>query len=59
VELCVTGADDAGGMYGSGMLIINAPWQFDQHIKDSLQELAPLMAQSDGASYSVDWLIEE
>jgi 23S rRNA (adenine2030-N6)-methyltransferase len=59
VELCVTSDDEAGGMYGSGMLIINAPWQFDQQIKDSLQELAPLMAQSDGASCSVDWLIEE
>jgi 23S rRNA (adenine2030-N6)-methyltransferase len=46
-------------MYGSGMLIINAPWKLDVKIKESLQELSPLMAQSDGASYSVDWLIEE
>jgi 23S rRNA (adenine2030-N6)-methyltransferase len=59
IELCVTGGEDAGGMYGSGMLIINAPWQFDKQIKQSLQELTPLMAQSDNASYSVDWLIEE
>jgi 23S rRNA (adenine2030-N6)-methyltransferase len=59
IELCVTDGGEAGGMYGSGMLIINAPWQFDKQIKDSLQELTPLMAQSDSASYSVDWLIEE
>ena len=58
VELCVT-SNDAGGMYGSGMLIINAPWKLDEKIKESLQELSPLMAQSDAASYSVDWLIEE
>jgi 23S rRNA (adenine2030-N6)-methyltransferase len=59
VELCVTGGREAGGMYGSGMLIINAPWQLDEQIRNSLQELTPLMAQSDSASYSVDWLIEE
>ena len=59
VELCVTDGSEAGGMYGSGMLIINAPWQFDSQIKESLQELTPLMAQNDSASFSVDWLIEE
>jgi 23S rRNA (adenine2030-N6)-methyltransferase len=59
IELRVTGANEAGGMYGSGMLIINAPWQLDKQIKECLQDLAPLMAQSDSASYSVDWLIEE
>jgi 23S rRNA (adenine2030-N6)-methyltransferase len=59
IELCVTTNNDAGGMYGSGMLIINAPWKLDVKIKESLQELSPLMAQSNGASYSVDWLIEE
>jgi len=46
-------------MYGSGMLIINAPWQLDKKIKESLQEITPLMAQNNSASYSVDWLIEE
>ena len=49
VELRVTGDNGAGGMYGSGMLIINAPWQLDKQIAASLQELAPLMAQSDSA----------
>ena len=59
IELCVTDGEKAGGMYGSGMAIINAPWQLDTQIQKSLQELTPLMAQSDNASYSVDWLIEE
>lgn len=59
IELCVTGDGEAGGMYGSGMLIINAPWQFDKHITESLQLLTPLMAQSDSASCTVEWLIEE
>lgn len=59
VELCVTDGNDAGGMYGSGMAIINAPWQLDTQITDSLQELTPLLAQNDSASFSVDWLIED
>jgi 23S rRNA (adenine2030-N6)-methyltransferase len=59
IELRVTDGVEAGGMYGSGMLIINAPWQLDKQIEESLQELSPLMAQNDSASYSVDWLIEE
>ena len=59
IELCVTSAGDAGGMYGSGMLIINAPWKLDEKIKKSLQELSPVIAQSESASYSVDWLIKE
>ena len=59
IELCVTNGSEAGGMYGSGMLIINAPWKLDEKIKESLQELSPLMAQNDSASYSVDWLIKD
>jgi len=59
VELRVTKNGDAGGMYGSGMAIINAPWQLDLQIQQSLQELTPLMAPNGSASYSVDWLIKE
>jgi len=59
IELRVTNGNEAGGMYGSGMAIINAPWQLDKQITESLQELTPLMAQNDSASYSVEWLIAE
>jgi 23S rRNA (adenine2030-N6)-methyltransferase len=59
IELCVTTASESGGMYGSGMAIINAPWQLDTQIRESLQELTPLMAQNNGATFSVDWLIED
>jgi 23S rRNA (adenine2030-N6)-methyltransferase len=59
VELCVTGKNKAEGMYGSGLAIINAPWKMDKQIENSLQELMPLMAQNQGASFEVDWLIQE
>lgn len=59
VELRVTEGEQAAGMYGSGMAIINAPWQFDLRVQEALVELTPLMAQNDSASFSVDWLIAE
>lgn len=48
-----------GGMYGSGMAIINPPWQFDQQIKACLPELTQLLAQSGGAGWQLDWLKQE
>lgn len=59
IELCVTNGGAAEGMYGSGMAIINAPWQLDVQIRESLLELMPLLALDSSASFSIDWLIEE
>lgn len=58
-ELCVTGEEESEGMFGSGMAIINAPWQLDVKLSDSLEQLTPILAQTHDASYSVDWLICE
>jgi 23S rRNA (adenine2030-N6)-methyltransferase len=58
VELRVQSAEQ-GGMYGTGMAIINAPWQLDEQIDACLAELTPLLAQSKQASYSVSWLIKD
>ncbi|MFT2090821.1 23S rRNA (adenine(2030)-N(6))-methyltransferase RlmJ [Paraglaciecola sp. 2405UD69-4] len=58
IELCVTSPSDFGGMYGSGMVIINAPWQLDVNMEKSLQQITPLLAQDSGASFKVEWLIE-
>lgn len=59
IELCVTSKEQGTGMYGSGLLVINAPWQFDQRMAVALQELTPLLAQSGDASSKVSWLIAE
>lgn len=59
VELRITSGDDSEGMYGSGMAIINAPWQFDKQIEVCLKELTPLLTQKASGSYSVDWLKQE
>lgn len=59
VELAVQNPDTFAGMYGSGMAIINAPWQLDVQIRDCLGELTPVMAQHKHASFVVNWLVEE
>ncbi|MEP2651283.1 MAG: 23S rRNA (adenine(2030)-N(6))-methyltransferase RlmJ, partial [Paraglaciecola sp.] len=58
VELCVTSPSRSGGMYGSGIAIINAPWQFDINIGECLQDIMPLLAQDSGATFNVEWLIQ-
>ncbi|MGQ7243920.1 23S rRNA (adenine(2030)-N(6))-methyltransferase RlmJ [Salinicola sp. V024] len=41
------------GMYGSGLLMLNPPWQLDQTLDTAFSELAPVLA--DGASHRSEW----
>ena len=59
VSLCIEGVEQDTGMYGSGIAVINAPWQFEQKIEEALPELTSMLAVSDQAHYSVEWLVEE
>ncbi len=43
VELMVDEQGAEGGMYGSGMLIINTPWQTDEQLKASLPALCAML----------------
>ena len=54
VELDACAQAEEFGMHGSGMLIINAPWQIDQVLSASLQELQSIMGGE--AAYRVNWL---
>ncbi|UNU72817.1 23S rRNA (adenine(2030)-N(6))-methyltransferase RlmJ [Moraxella nasovis] len=64
-ELNLYPNDVAVGINGTGLLIINPPWQFDEHAKDILQFLAPILRPADAPSMSVDemavvkWLVGE
>ncbi|MDU0355179.1 23S rRNA (adenine(2030)-N(6))-methyltransferase RlmJ [Paraglaciecola aquimarina] len=59
VELRVTSEEQAEGMYGSGLLIINAPWQLDTQLASALKEMAPQLASDAKGSFAINWLIEE
>ncbi|HEX5757250.1 MAG TPA: 23S rRNA (adenine(2030)-N(6))-methyltransferase RlmJ [Arenimonas sp.] len=57
IELLVRPDDSPLRMNGSGMLLLNPPWQFDQLIEPCLRELARLLGER-GASWRQTWLIE-
>ncbi len=54
-ELTVAGRDSPDGMYGSGMAMVNAPWQTDQALAALLPAVADLLAPGAGAA-QLRWL---
>ncbi|MDO5051109.1 MAG: 23S rRNA (adenine(2030)-N(6))-methyltransferase RlmJ [Moraxella equi] len=64
-ELNLYPNDVAVGMNGTGLHIINPPWQFDEHAKAILQTLAPILKPKDAPAMSMDdmavvkWLVGE
>jgi 23S rRNA (adenine2030-N6)-methyltransferase len=56
-ELCLHVADHGAGLNGSGMLIVNPPWQFDHDTQRWQDELHGLLGAQGGAT--VRWLINE
>lgn len=53
-ELCLHAADHSAGLNGSGILIVNPPWQFDTDAMAWQEELHSLLGASGGSS--VKWL---
>lgn len=59
IELNVLPEHDQPGMTGSGLLVINPPWQLERQMTDLLPWLTALMAQSAEAGYRLRWLVPE
>jgi 23S rRNA (adenine2030-N6)-methyltransferase len=49
-ELCVARETPGGGLTGSGMFILNAPWQLDEELQAALPWLAEHLARDAGAA---------
>lgn len=58
-ELCVLPPDNNLGLNGSGMVIVNPPWQFDATALATLRWLKPVLSDHAQASYKVEWLARE
>jgi 23S rRNA (adenine2030-N6)-methyltransferase len=56
-EMCLSPPDHAAGLNGSGMLVVNPPWQFDSEARQWQEELHQLLGGSAGGT--VRWLIHE
>ena len=53
VELCVGPTDNRERLNGSGMLIVNPPWQLQQQLQPELEWLALRLAQAPGGRYEM------
>ena len=49
-ELCVANERREGGLVGSGMFVVNPPWQLDEELDEALPWLAERLAVDAGAS---------
>ncbi len=58
-ELLVRPDDSPLRLNGCGMVIVNAPWQFDATVAAMLPALKTLLAQAPGASHRLQWLTRE
>jgi 23S rRNA (adenine2030-N6)-methyltransferase len=57
IELCVRPPDHTAGLNGSGLMVVNPPWQFDTDAAAWQTELHTLLGGTSGAQ--VKWLIHE
>lgn len=58
-EMLVREDSERKQMNGSGMIIINPPWQVDEQLRTVLAWLANTLGQGPGAGACVDWLVPE
>lgn len=59
LELSVRPLDSPLGLNGSGIVVANAPWQFDAEIQPALQELHGALAPDGAGGVRVSWLVGE
>ncbi len=55
VRFWVNGKDEEEGMYGSGLAIINPPWNLAKELEEGLPFLVDALGKSDQAGYSLDY----
>ena len=59
VELCVQRDDSPAGLNGAGLLIVNPPWQLDQHLAAALPWLHSKLAPAGRGRARVSWHVPE
>ncbi len=58
IEHCVQPDHQTQGMIGSGLIVINPPWQLKEQMEELLPELNAKLSPASG-HWSVRWLVEE
>jgi 23S rRNA (adenine2030-N6)-methyltransferase len=58
-ELLVHPDDSPLRLNGSGMVVLNAPWNLDKTLRDALPAMARLLSQEHPAEWRLDWLAQD
>ncbi len=58
-ELTVAGDFSGMKMRGTGLAVINPPWQIESEMRPAINALVPLLAQAPGATGEVRWIVPE
>jgi len=59
VELSVRPSDSPLGLNGSGLIIANPPWQFDEEIAPALREAHAALTDDGAGGVNISWLVPE
>ncbi len=59
LELTVVGPAHEMKMKGSGLVVINPPWQIDRELEPAAVSLAEVLAQDQGGRAELRWLVKE
>ncbi len=57
--LCIRPADSPLGLNGSGLLIVNPPWQLDEQLRSIMPELHRLLSVDGLGGAQIEWLVGE
>jgi 23S rRNA (adenine2030-N6)-methyltransferase len=59
IEVSVAGEQVGLRMRGSGLLIVNPPWKFEDKLRPSLESLQRILAQAPGGRAEIHWLVPD
>ena len=61
-EICVEENTADAGMYGSGVFVLNPPWQLDTNLKSALESVVGMLGENEAgyhATAHVTWINED
>ena len=56
LELWLRPVDTPLGLNGSGVIVMNPPWQLDEHMRTAMNELLPVLAPEGHGGMRVQWV---
>ena len=55
VSFWVSGEDEDAGMYGSGLFILNPPWNLERQLNEGLPYLVEYLGKTNKAGFNIEY----